>query len=266
MVNTPPKENKIAQLADEAWGRRAADVLERFRARRPHVHCLTNIVAQNFTANVLLAAGATPSMTINPVEIDTFVGMADAVLINLGTLDDERMEAIHRAVLACQRAGKDWALDPVFVQASPIRQTVALECLRGQPTLVRANAAERKVLGKSLQDTAAVLAVTGKIDCVQQGDRSVSIQNGVPMMDRVTAMGCALTAVAVGFCAVEDDKHLATAAALSFFGVAGEWGLEQMDPQTQGPGTFASRFLDALALVTPKMLEERARISEEDLS
>src|SRR5215467_6120498 len=76
----------------------AADLLVRVAARAPRVHCITNAVAQNFTANVLLAAGAVPSMTVDPGEIAAFIGGADALLVNLGTLDGERREAVRIAI------------------------------------------------------------------------------------------------------------------------------------------------------------------------
>src|SRR5580704_15833883 len=91
----------------------AADVLARIRARRPRVHCITNAVAQNFSANMLLAAGAVPSMTIAADEIAEFVSRADALLVNLGTLDPERRAAIELAVTTAG-ARVPWVLDPVL--------------------------------------------------------------------------------------------------------------------------------------------------------
>src|SRR3954469_18702239 len=92
----------------------AADVLERLRERRPRVHCITNAVAQTFTANLLLAAGATPSMTIAPDEIAGFVARADALLVNLGTFDAGRREATDAALEVAADIGLPWVLDPVL--------------------------------------------------------------------------------------------------------------------------------------------------------
>src|SRR5512146_2395000 len=94
--------------------RAAAALLERLRARSPRVHCITNAVAQNFTANVLLAAGCVPSMTLSAEEIGAFVSRADGLLVNLGTFDAERREATEIAVAAANEAKLPWALDPVF--------------------------------------------------------------------------------------------------------------------------------------------------------
>ena len=99
----------------------AADLLDRLRAQRPRVHCITNSVAQAFTANVLLAAGAVPSMTVDPEEIADFVAGADALLVNLGTLDPERRQATGIAVEVATSKRKPWVLDPVFIDRTPRR-------------------------------------------------------------------------------------------------------------------------------------------------
>src|ERR1700733_12730732 len=93
----------------------ASAVLVRIRERAPRVHCLTNTVAQQYTANMLLAAGAVPSMTISPQEIGAFVAGADALLVNLGTFDAERRSAVEAALSAAAEYGKPWVLDPVFL-------------------------------------------------------------------------------------------------------------------------------------------------------
>ncbi|MGB6418449.1 MAG: hydroxyethylthiazole kinase, partial [Pseudolabrys sp.] len=82
----------------DSVGQNASDILARLRDRRPRVHCITNTVAQNFTANVLLAAGCVPSMTLSPEEVGPFVAGAQALLVNLGTFDAERREATTIAV------------------------------------------------------------------------------------------------------------------------------------------------------------------------
>src|ERR1043165_1408095 len=101
----------------------AADILMRLRARSPRVHCITNAVAQTFTANTLLAAGAIPSMTPSADEIGAFVARADALLINLGTFDDERRAATTAALEVAAERRIPWVLDPVFVDRSQPRAT-----------------------------------------------------------------------------------------------------------------------------------------------
>ncbi|MEE9314624.1 MAG: hydroxyethylthiazole kinase [Rhizobiaceae bacterium] len=239
-------------------GEQVAECVAKFRARRPHVHCLINTVAQNFAANVLLAVGVTPSMTIAIQEISDFVSMADALLINLGTMDAERTKAIEIAVTTAVELGKPWALDPVFVHASPLRLELAKALLSKQPSLVHCNKEEGKALFRSEVSDANLLvqanqfsttiALTGKIDRIANEYGINTVYNGSPLMDRITAMGCALTAVIAGFIAVEDDHLLAATSAISLFGLAGE----RAEELSSGPGSFVPHFLDALSNLTEK--------------
>jgi hydroxyethylthiazole kinase len=116
-----------------------ADLLERLRARRPRVHCITNAVAETFTANVLLAAGAIPSLTIDPDEVPDFVCRADALLVNLGTLDPSAgAPPIDAALSAAKATGQGWVLDPVFVERSAPRLALAAAALAGPHPAVHA--------------------------------------------------------------------------------------------------------------------------------
>jgi len=209
----------------------AADVLARIRARAPRVHCITNSVAQNFTANMLLAAGAVPSMTTDPAEIREFVASADALLVNLGTLDGKRQTAINDA-LAEAEGKMPWVLDPVFVDRALTRAAFALELAGQRPNVMRLNDAEFSALAEDpptlaaveryARERATVIGLTGDPDVVTDGARTVAIRNGDLLMSKVTAMGCAGAAFVCAALAVEADAWLATLAALAAFGVAGE--------------------------------------------
>src|SRR5215472_5787952 len=186
----------------------AADILARVRARRPRVHCITNAVAQQFTANMLLAANAVPSMTTDPAEVAEFVARADALLVNLGTLAARRPRAIRLnraefATLAGVAAGAD---------------------------------AGGEALARYAQRQGTVIGLTGDRDSVTDGKRTVAIANGDPLMAKVTAMGCAASALVAACLAVEADAWRATAAGLIVIGVAGEVAALA----AHGPGTFAA--------------------------
>jgi hydroxyethylthiazole kinase len=112
------------------------------RAKRPLVQALTNTVSSNFVANVLLSAGASPAMVDNPEEAALFAGIADGVLINLGTPTAAQVEAMRLAAAAAQKAGKPWVLDPIAAGGLPWRGQVAAELLRFKPAAVRGNASE----------------------------------------------------------------------------------------------------------------------------
>jgi hydroxyethylthiazole kinase len=245
----------------------AADVLARVRARAPRVHCITNSVAQQYTANMLLAAGAVPSMTISTDEIGAFVAGADALLVNLGTFDRERRSAIEVAIKTAAEKELPWLIDPVFVDRSPARAQFGRALLAARPSVVRlnhtefaalsGNSAEGDAAGRFAQANATIVALTGDVDIVSDGPRRIAIANGDPLMAAVTAMGCAGAAFVCAALAVEADAWLATLAALAAFGVAGEVAAQA----AQGPGSFAVGMIDALHRLDLATLRTRVKAS-----
>lgn len=237
--------------------------LERLRSAHVRVHCITNAVAQNFTANMLLALGVTPSMTIAPSEVPSFVASVDGLLVNLGTLDKDRREAIDLALDAALDAQVPWVLDPVLVNRSPERLGLARQLVAREPMIVRANADEFASLANSGETPGhfavrnlTTVALTGAIDRISDGGRNVSIANGHELMARVTAMGCAATAVAAAFLTVEHDALRSAACAFTVVGVAGEIAARE----AKGPGSFAVHLLDALYTLDGEALRRLARI------
>jgi hydroxyethylthiazole kinase len=244
-----------------------ADILARLRARGPRVHCITNSVAQTFTANVLLAAGAIPSMTLSADEIGAFVARADALLVNLGTFDKERREATVAALEVVGERRTPWVLDPVFIDRSEPRAAYAKSLVAQNPDAIRLNRAEFAALSgvepddgalsRYALDTLATVALTGTVDRITDGANFISIENGHPLMARVTAMGCAASALTGAFLAIESDPFVASAAALLCFGVAGGVAGER----ATGPGSFATAIIDALYALDEKTLREKARVT-----
>ena len=244
-----------------------ADIVERLRERRPRVHCITNPVAQTFTANVLLAAGAIPSMTVSPREIVPFVRRCDALLVNLGMFDVERQKAALAAIPVANKKRTPWVLDPVYIDSSAPRAAFAKRLVAKKPTALRLNQHELAALGGNAKDLAAftrhtanmntVIGLTGERDFVSDGTRLSTISNGAPMMAKVTAMGCAGSALVAACLAVEDDAWLATTAALTIFGIAGEVAAER----SRGPGTFAVEIVDALHALNRVTLIGKARVT-----
>jgi hydroxyethylthiazole kinase len=241
--------------------------LDRLRRERIRVHAITNAAAQVFTANLLLSAGGIPSLTVAPDEVAYFAARAGALLVNLGTLDGDRRASIPWAIAAMRAHGKPWVLDPVFVDASPPRLELARLCLIGRPAVLRCNAAEFAALAGSeaqpeavrafAEDHGMVVALTGPVDLVTDGRRSASIENGHALMSRITAMGCAATALIAAFAALHQDALEAAAAALLVIGIAGEIAAEQAG----GPGSFQAAILDALHGLGQDTVLTRARIA-----
>ena len=252
--------------------------LARLRTQAPLVQSITNIVAAQWTANVLLAVGAAPAMVDNPHEAGEFARVADGVLINLGTPYDDTTEAMQMAVDAATEAGRPWVLDPVAVGGLTWRTETALHLLGHGPAIVRGNASEILALaggrggrGVETTDTAegasevaqelarrhgCVVAVSGAVDHLVDGERLVRVANGHPWLTQVTGVGCALGALMAGFAGVLDDRLLAAAGATALLTVAAELAAEQ----ARGPGTFAVALLDELARVAPEELVERVRL------
>ena len=261
-----PLRAPLSEGADYDLPSGAARLLTHLRAERTRVHAITNAAAQVLTANLLLAAGGTPSLTTAPDEVAAFAARAGALLVNLGTLDADRRAAIPEAIAAARAAGRPWVLDPVFVDASPPRLAFTRELLDQRPAILRCNEAEFAALaGEPARPDAvtafarahATLAVTGATDLVADGDRGIAIANGHPLMSQVTAMGCAGGALAAAFAALEPDAFEAAAAALLVVAVAGEVAGER----AAGPGSFPAAFLDALHGLDERTIVARARLS-----
>ena len=250
-MDMPAAENLVAADAVLAGALAAIDAL---RAKGALVHCITNTVAQNFTANVLLACGATPSMTVARDEARHFTSAADAVLVNLGTLDDDRVAAIRQAVSLTGSEGKPLVLDPVMCHISPPRLALAREVAAAGPAIIRANAAEAEALGTLPAHT--VLARTGELDRVESSAGVVAVANGHPFMSKVVAVGCAQGALMAALASVADDPRDAALAALVWFGVAGE----RAAANATGPGSFQPLFLDALYALTTSQISDAARV------
>ncbi|WP_153768369.1 hydroxyethylthiazole kinase [Labrenzia sp. CE80] len=244
---------------------RIVEALGALRRTTPRIHCITNAVAQSFTANVLLALGAVPSMTIASEEVAGFASSADALLINLGTLDETRRLAIPIALRAAQEAKRPIILDPVFVNRSEIRCAFARNLLQQRPTLLRVNREEMAALFPSrepfevLAEFGAILAMTGAEDVVGESGRTIRLGNGHPLLARVTATGCAGGAVIAAFLAVEPDPVIAAAVGVSVFNIAGEIAAERAN----GPGSLEPALLDALYLLDGEEISKRLNIIEQ---
>lgn len=243
----------------------AAASLTLFHQKKPLIHCLTNDVVQTFTANVLLALDASPAMVIDPEEAGQFAALADALLINVGTLTQASREAMLAAVEAAAAAEKPWTLDPVAVGALSFRSEFCQQLLAYRPAAIRGNASEilalarQPVSGRGVDslhassaaldaahqlalDCGAIVAVTGEDDFVTDGQRCLQIPGGSPLMTRVVGTGCALSAVVAGFTALPGDRLCHIASACRIMSLAGERAAALAD----GPGSFVAAFLDTL--------------------
>jgi hydroxyethylthiazole kinase len=254
--------------------------LRKIRELKPLVHQITNYVVMNETANATLSLGALPVMAHAVQEVEEMAAAASALVLNIGTLSDEWVEAMLLAGRAANRAGVPIVLDPVGAGATTYRTETARRLL-GELDLavVRGNSAEIATLagreaeirgveavgaeaGPELAREAArslgcTVAVTGPVDHVSHDERTLAIANGHELLGTVSGTGCMATAITGCFLAVRaDDPLTAAAEALVAFGVAGEDAAEE----AKGPGTFHAALYDALAGLDPETLDSRAKV------
>ena len=255
--------------------------LAAIRARRPLVHQITNFVVMNETANATLALGALPVMAHAREEVEEMAGLASALVLNIGTLAPHWVDGMLLAGVAANGRGIPVVLDPVGAGATRYRTETAkrildevdVTVLRGNAgevaTLVGVQAEVRGVESIGADDEPAELAreagralglvasVTGPVDHVSDGERTLAIANGHELLASVTGTGCMSSALTGCFLAAKPDEPLEAAAeALAAFGVAGEDAARQ----ARGPGSFHVGLYDALAALDPATLGARARI------
>jgi hydroxyethylthiazole kinase len=256
--------------------------LRTLRERKPLVHQITNYVVMNETANATLALGALPVMAHAREEVEEMVGLAGALVLNIGTLSPRWVEAMLAAGKAANALGIPVVLDPVGAGATRYRTDTAkrllseidVTVLRGNEgeiaTLVGVAAEVRGVESIGAGDQPAALArlaarnlgvvasVTGAVDYVSDGERSFAVANGHELLASVTGTGCMSSALTGCFVAVKPGAPAEAAAeALAAFGVAGE----EAARAAKGPGSFHVNLYDALAALDPDALDGQARIT-----
>jgi len=256
--------------------------LAAIRERKPLVHQITNYVVMNETANATLALGALPVMAHAREEVEEMAALAAALVINIGTLSPSWVEAMLAAGRAANGAGVPIVLDPVGAGATRYRTETARRLLDElDVAVVRGNAAEiatlagreaeiRGVESIAASDSAVelaqaaaaslgtVAAVTGAVDRISDGEQTIAVENGDPLLAAITGSGCMATAITGCFLAVRAEAPLSAAAeALVAFGVAGE----EAAREARGPGSFHAALYDALYALDPASLGERAKVT-----
>lgn len=259
--------------------------LQAVRAHAPLVHSITNLVVMNFNANALLAVGASPVMAHAHEEVRDMVGIAQALVLNIGTLEPAWISAMQVALQAARARGIPVVLDPVGAGATPYRNAALAELIRaGAPGILRGNASEiMSVAGLAAatrgvdsaastadaSDAAAALArQLGAVVCVSGADdlivdaagRRAVLSNGHPWMTRVTGVGCSASALVGAFAAVQPDPWRATVAAMAVLGVVGELAVERVQAAGAGVGRLQIELLDGLQLFDEASFTGRLRM------
>ncbi len=264
----------------ENLAQQAARNLARVREQRPLIHNITNFVVMNYTANALLAMGASPVMAHALGEVEEMVAHADALVLNIGTLTEKWVAAMIAAGRKAADRKTPIVLDPVGSGATKLRTESARRILsQTRVSVVRGNASEVLSLQGGISRTRGVdtahgvdeaarnagtlavelgctLAITGPVDLITDGHRMVRVANGHPLMASVTGTGCTATAVIGAFLSVDPQPLSAAATALAYFGLAGEVAGES----ATAPGSFMIGLLDALFTISPEQLQRGCKI------
>jgi hydroxyethylthiazole kinase len=260
----------------------AIDVLQKVRQKRPLIHNITNLVVTNFTANGLLALGASPVMAYAKEEVAEMAKIASGLVLNIGTLNSEEVEAMLIAGESANKHQVPIIFDPVGAGATTYRTETARKIMEQLDiTVIRGNAAEiANVIGeaweikgvdagdgagdqiglaqKAAKQLKTIVAITGKDDVVTDGITTYVIRNSHPLLTRVTGAGCLLSSVVGAFVAAEKDHLLATMSALLYYGIAGEIAAEKTSEQ--GIGSFQVEFLNQLSKITGEQIEQYASV------
>jgi hydroxyethylthiazole kinase len=254
--------------------------IQKIRAEAPLIHNITNYVVMNVTANALLAVGASPVMAHAPEEMEEMVSLAKALVINIGTLSIDWVNTMLRAGHVANHQKVPIILDPVGSGATRFRTESAQLLLHNTPpAIIRGNASEIRSLVYAEQCTKGVdsvhtteetleaaqflsgnfrcvVSVSGATDLIVEGNSVIRINNGHPMMPRVTGLGCIATALTGAFAAVNKSYLDAAANAMALVGIAGEIAAERC----AGPGSFQVGFLDALYNIQESDIESRLKM------
>jgi len=258
--------------------------VQAIRAKGPVVHNITNYVVMNSTANALLAIGASPVMAHAEQEMAEMVGIASALVINIGTLSEGWVRSMFKAAEAARKKGIPIVLDPVGVGATAYRTETARALIKAvSPEIIRGNASEIMALldagsktrgvdssaaseeavtiGRELnRQSGSVVCISGATDYTIGPAGVIMTKNGHPLMTRVTGLGCTASALCGAFAAVKADPFLAAAEAMAVMGIAGEIAAAR----SQGPGSLQSNFLDALYMLSAEQIEAALLIDRQE--
>jgi hydroxyethylthiazole kinase len=255
---------------EEIWS-----AVRAIREKAPVVHSITNYVVMNNTANALLALGASPVMAHAEEEIEEMVGIASALVINIGTLSPAWVRAMFKAAAAARTRKIPIVLDPVGAGATSYRTRTARELIRAvPPEIIRGNASEiialletnvktkgvdstassdtALAIGRALHaESGSVVCISGETDYTIGPAGTIQTRNGHILMTRVTGLGCTASALCGAFAAVTADPAIAAAEAMAVMGIAGEIAFAL----SEGPGTLQLHFLDALYRLSAEDIE-----------
>lgn len=266
------------------------EMLGAVRKSAPLVHNITNYVTVHDVANIIIACGGSPIMSDEPDDVEDLSAICGGLNINIGTLNRRSIEAMHIAARGAAKRGNPILLDPVGAGATHLRTATAMDLIKSYPiSVVRGNISEILALADgsgaargvdanaddlvttdNLELKAAfarefaakygvIVAITGAIDLVSDGESCYAIRNGSPRMGTITGSGCQLSGLMAAFLVANKGRYFeATVAALCTMGLAGEIAASRM-LHYDGNSTYGNRLIDAVYNMTPYILSKGAK-------
>lgn len=266
------------------------ELLENVRSSCPLIHNITNYVTVNDCANILLACGASPIMADDVDEAEEITAACGGTNINIGTLNQRTIPAMRKAGQKANALGHPVVLDPVGAGASRLRTDTAHRLMEEiHFSVIRGNVSEIKTLANGrgttkgvdadvtdtvteevlpeavdfakafARHTGAVIAISGAIDIVADGDRAYCVYNGHPMMSSITGTGCQLSALVAAYVTANPNRRLeAAVAAVCAMGICGEIAHERLSPM-DGNASYRNYIIDAVYNLDGETLDRRAR-------
>lgn len=272
---------------------RIAKLLYNLREKKPLVHHLTNYVTVNDCANITLAIGASPVMADDINEVRDMVSLASSLVINIGTLNSRTVEAMVEAGKRANELGVPVVLDPVGAGATLYRTETAKRIMNEvKLSVIRGNLSEIKTLygidaqtrgvdsSETYEDKAGgleavkklakdfalklntVIAITGAVDIITDGNVIYSVENGHETMSKITGTGCMCTSLIGSYLGAGEDKLLAALSGVASMGIAGEIAYESLNKKDDGTGTLKVKLIDAIFNLCEENLCERSKINE----
>lgn len=255
--------------------------IAKIKSKRPLIHNITNFVVMNTTANALLSLGASPIMAHAIEELPDLISIANALVVNIGTLDQQWINSFSTAMHLANKNNVPVILDPVGAGASQLRSQTALDLLsQNSVAVIRANASEIIALNKmhrsakgvdSTDDSKAALdsaiqlskrfqctvVVSGKTDYCVHDEMIIAIENGSSLMCSVTGMGCIATAIIGAFLGINSSSFESSINAMACTGICGEIAAKNSD----GPGSFMPIFLDTLYHLDAELISSQLNLN-----
>lgn len=281
---------------DKEMIKKSSELIEKLREECPLTHCITNYVTINDCANAVLAIGGSPAMANEAPEVEDFVNIAGATVINMGTLLDNQIEAMKKAAMHTAKTGTPLVLDPVAVGVSKLRNDTTLELINeSNPYIIRGNMSEIKAIAKifniednesiakgvdvsdddkitleNLEDNAKLIMtvaqrldttinVSGSIDIICDGESVYAIDNGEAIMSKITGSGCMLTCILGAFSSVSNSLEASIIGSLSM-AIAGELAYRKVEINNLGSGSFRTFLIDELYNMNEEKIKKYAKL------